>query len=237
MSDKPVSPTRGVMVDIEGTTTPIAFVRDTLFPFARARLPSFLAECGHKPPVAAELAEVRRLHPGADPLETLNGWMDADAKVTPLKALQGMIWDEGYRSGELRGAVYPDVPPALRAWHAAGLKLFVYSSGSVAAQRQIFGHSTAGDLAGLFADFFDTRIGAKRERDSYDRIAIATGNPATFLLFLSDVGAELDAAAAAGLRTCQLVRPEDGTVAVDGHPIARDFNNVAALFGLPSALT
>ena len=232
-----MAPTRGVVVDIEGTTTPIAFVRDTLFPFARARLPAFLAAHASEPPVAAELAEIRRLHPAADPLATLSGWMDADAKVTPLKALQGMIWDEGYRSGELRGAVYPDVPPALRAWHAAGVKLFVYSSGSVPAQRQIFGHSTAGDLAPLFSDFFDTRIGAKRERDSYDRIAIATGNPAPSLLFLSDVGAELDAAAAAGLRTCQLVRPEDGTTAAEGHPIARDFGGVAALFGLPNALT
>ena len=232
-----MSPTRGVVVDIEGTTTPIAFVRDTLFPFARARLPAFLAAHRGEPAVEVELAEIRRLHPDADPLATLSGWMDADAKVTPLKALQGLIWAEGYRSGELRGAVYPDVPPALRAWHAAGMALFVYSSGSVAAQRQIFGHSAAGDLAVLFSGFFDTRIGAKRERDSYDRLAIATGNPAPSLLFLSDVGAELDAAATAGLRTCQLVRPDDGTLAGEGHPIARDFGNVTALFGLATALT
>ena len=231
-----MSPTRGVVVDIEGTTTPIAFVRDTLFPFARGRLPAFLAVHAGEPEVASELAEVRRLHPEAEPLATLLGWMDADAKVTPLKALQGMVWDEGYRSGELRGAVYPDVPPALRAWHAEGTALFVYSSGSVAAQRQIFGHSTAGDLAALFSGFFDTRVGAKREAASYDRIAIATGNPAPSLLFLSDVGAELDAAAAAGLRTCQLVREEDGTVAVEGHPLARDFGRVSTLFGLATAL-
>lgn len=226
-------PVVAVLTDVEGTTTPISFVRDTLFPFARARLARLLDERGHELAVADELAEVARLAPGVPPLDALLDWMDRDAKVTPLKALQGIIWAEGYASGELRGELYPDVAPCLRRWAGAGVRLFVYSSGSVAAQRQIFGHSDAGDLVPLFAGFFDIRVGAKREAASYDRIAIGIGVPTAEVLFLSDTAAELDAAAAAGLRTCQLVRPQDGTTAAPGHPMAADFAAVAEKFALP----
>jgi enolase-phosphatase E1 len=221
----------GLLTDIEGTTTPIAFVKDRLFPFARARLRDFVATRGHEPEVAAELAETRRLAPGEDPVDVLERWIDEDRKATPLKTLQGMIWDEGYAAGALRGELYPDVAPALRSWRASGLTLAVYSSGSVAAQKLIFGHSTDGDLAGLFRAFFDTRVGAKREPDSYDRIAIGLGLAASELLFLSDVEAELDAARSAGLLTCQLVRAADNTVASIEHPTARDFADVAQRFG------
>lgn len=227
-------PVVAVLTDIEGTTTPIAYVRDTLFPFARARLRQLLDERGGDPAVAGELAEVARLAPGIPPLDALLGWMDHDAKVTPLKALQGIIWADGYASGALRGELYPDVAPNLRRWAAGGVRLFVYSSGSVAAQRQIFGHSSDGDLAALFAGFFDTRVGAKRDAASYDRIAIGIGVPTAEVLFLSDSEAELDAAAAAGLRTCQLLRPQDGTLAAQAHPIASDFNAVAKMFTIPN---
>ncbi len=223
-----------ILTDIEGTTTPIAFVRDVLFPYARARLPAFLAQSRDAPEVAAELAEVRRLAPGKDELKALLHWMDLDAKITPLKALQGMIWAQGYDSGAIRAEIYPDVPPCLRRWSAAGLQLHVYSSGSVAAQKLIFGHSTAGDLSGLFSGFFDTRVGAKREPESYNRLAIAMNLPPVEVLFLSDTEAELDAAAAAGLRTCQLVRAADGTEASDRHMTAADFPAVATWVGLPS---
>lgn len=222
-----------ILTDIEGTTTPIAFVRDTLFPFARARLPDFLAAHAGDPAVATELAEIRRLAPGVPELATLLGWMDEDAKVTPLKTLQGMIWRDGYGDGTLKGAVYADVAPVLRRWAAAGLKLYVYSSGSVAAQRLIFGHSIAGDLAGLFRGFFDTGAGGKRAAASYAGLAAAIGLPPGDILFLSDVEAELDAAAESGLRTCQLVRAQDGTVASARHPTAGDFPEIAARFGLP----
>ncbi len=226
-------PLAAVLTDIEGTTTPIAYVRDRLFPFARARLADFLAVHGDDPVVQAELAATRRLAPDAPALDTLIRWIDADAKATPLKTLQGLLWAEGYASGELQAQLYEDVAPVLRAWHKAGLALFVYSSGSVAAQRQIFGRSTAGDLAPLFSGFFDTRIGGKREQDSYDRIAISIGIPVPEILFLSDVEAELDAAAAAGLRTCQLVRADDGTIASPAHANAGTFGDVAQIFGLP----
>ncbi len=226
-------PIAAVLIDIEGTASPIAFVRDTLFPFARARLPALLAERGNEPEVAAELAEVACLAPDKPPLDALLAWMDQDAKVTPLKALQGMVWADGYARGELRGDLYPDVAPCLERWAAAGVRLFVYSSGSVEAQRLIFGHSVAGDLAPLFTAFFDTRIGGKRDASSYDRIAIAIGVPTAELLFLSDMEAELDAAAAAGLRTCQVARPQDGTQPVQSHPTVADFVAVAARFALP----
>ncbi len=223
-----------MLTDIEGTTTPIAFVRDTLFPFARSRLPAFLAARAGDVEVAAELEAVRRAAPDAEPLHTLLHWMDHDAKATPLKALQGMIWRDGYAAGTLRGELYPDVAPALRAWRAAGVSLLVYSSGSVEAQRLLFGRSTAGDLSALFSFWFDTAIGAKREADSYDRIAIAAGIPASAMLFLSDLEAELDAAAAGGLRTCQLVRAADGTRASARHATAADFAEVTHRFALPA---
>jgi enolase-phosphatase E1 len=212
-------PPAAIITDIEGTTTPIAFVRDTLFPYARARL----AEALTWPTAQPIIADVESMAPGRPVLETLTAWMDADAKVTPLKDLQGLIWDEGYATGALRGALYPDVTPSLRRWSRAGLRLHVYSSGSVHAQRLLFGHSVDGDLTPLFAGFFDTNIGPKRAPESYDRLCIGINTPPHEVLFLSDVEAELDAAASAGLRTCQLLRAEDGTIATDRHATATDF--------------
>jgi enolase-phosphatase E1 len=222
-----------VLTDIEGTTTPIAFVHRTLFPFARARLPGFLAAHAANPAIAPILDEVRALAPGQAPLDALQGWIDADAKVTPLKELQGLIWREGYAAGTLQAEIYPDVPARLRAWHIAGVQLAVYSSGSVEAQKQLFAHTPDGDMTGLFAGFFDTRVGAKREAASYRAIGAALSLPMDGILFLSDVEAELDAAEAAGLLTCQLVRPEDGTAASRRHRSAAHFADVAAAFDLP----
>jgi enolase-phosphatase E1 len=221
-------PTRpaAILTDIEGTTTPIAFVRDELFPYARARLETFLQTHAADPGVASLLADAHRLAGGRPVLEALHAWMDADEKITPLKALQGLIWDEGYASGELQGRIYPDVPPALRRWRAQGIRLYVYSSGSEAAQRLIFGHSDAGDLTSLFTAFFDTRAGAKRDPESYKRIARAIGLPPLEVLFLSDIEAELDAAAEIGMGVCQLIRPMDRTVAGTRHPTAGDFGAV-----------
>ncbi len=218
---------QAVLLDVEGTTTPIAFVRDVLFPFARARLPDLLRTRAGDPAVAAELAAVRDAAPLQDPLAALLGWMDADAKATPLKALQGLVWREGYESGGLRGAMYPDVAPCLRQWRGQGLRLFIYSSGSTEAQRLIFGHSSEGDLSPLLDGYFDTRMGPKREAASYGAIAGSIGLPPGAILFLSDVEAELDAAAAAGLATTQLVRAADGTAASDRHPTAATFPDVA----------
>ncbi len=220
-----------ILTDIEGTTTPIAFVRDELFPYARARLPAFIEQHGTEPHVAGLLAEAARLAGGRPVQNALLDWMDEDAKVTPLKALQGLIWDAGYAKGELLGRIYPDVPPVLRLWRARGIRLYVYSSGSEAAQRLIFGHSDAGDLAGLFSGFFDTRAGAKREAASYRDIARAIGLPPGEVLFLSDVEAELDAAQAAGLAAIQLARAQDGTLASLKHPVVADFAELRTRIG------
>ena len=225
-------PPAAVVTDIEGTTTRIAFVQDVLFPYARENLASFLASRTDDSAVAAALAEVSRLAPGAPVQQTLRSWMDEDAKVTPLKTLQGLIWAEGYASGALRSEVYPDVVPVLRTWRAAGVRLYVYSSGSETAQKQLFTHLPDGDITALFSGFFDTTVGGKREAGSYRTIATAIGLPATELLFLSDVGAELDAAWNSGWRTCQLLREGDGAEPSLGHEQARDFADVSRCFAL-----
>ena len=222
-----------VVTDIEGTTTPVAFVHQVLFPHARAALPALLARRDADPAVADALDAVKRLSPGRDPLAQLLDWMDADAKVTPLKTLQGIAWRDGYEAGRLVGALYPDVAPALQAWHRSGVRLAVYSSGSEDAQRLIFGHSTDGNLCPLFEAFLDTRIGAKREPAAYAELARRQEVPPERVLFLSDSEAELDAAARSGLLTCQLVRAADGTRPGAIHPVAEDFRAVATLFGLP----
>ncbi len=202
-----------LLTDIEGTTSSISFVRDVLFPYARARLPAFVARHGDDPEVRNLLDQVATEH-GAmcqDSMivETLQGWIDEDRKHTALKALQGMIWDEGYARGDFTAPLYPDVAPALRAWHEGGHPLAVYSSGSVPAQKLLFGHSDAGDLVPLFSDFFDTEVGHKRDAGSYRRIAERLGGTAGDIVFLSDVVEELDAAREAGMRTVLLDRRED----------------------------
>ncbi|MDR3520874.1 MAG: acireductone synthase [Acidocella sp.] len=222
-------PPTAVLTDIEGTTTPIAFVHEVLFPYARTRLPGWCkVHCD-----APVIGEVARLAPGAMIVDTLLGWMERDEKITPLKTIQGMIWAEGYAKGEIVGDLYPDVAPALRRWANGGLRLYVYSSGSVDAQKLLFGHSSAGDLTPLFQGFFDTKVGPKREATSYASICRGANVAAFEFLFLSDVEAELDAAAAAGMQTCQLVRPQDRTVAGTRHAVAADFAEVARLCGLP----
>lgn len=228
-----MTPPACILTDIEGTTTAIAFVKDTLFPFAAGELDAFLDARADDPAVAAILAEVRAAAPGEDPRAALRRWMAEDAKVTPLKTLQGLIWQAGYLDGRLKGHLWPDVALCLRAWSRAGLRLAVYSSGSVGAQKLLFGHTEGGDLTPLFDGFFDTRVGAKRDAASYATIAAGLHVPPGEVLFLSDVVEELDAAAAAGLRTCQLVRTGDGTLPAGRHAEAADFPEVARLFGLP----
>jgi enolase-phosphatase E1 len=189
---------KAILTDIEGTTSSIAFVAETLFPYARAALPAYVA--AHASELAPLLEAVRAAEAG-DPVATLQRWIDEDRKATPLKAIQGRIWAQGYAEGAFQGHVYPDAAEALRAWKAAGYRLHVFSSGSVEAQKLIFGHSDQGDLTPLFSGWFDTTTGPKREAASYTRIAEAIGEAPDTILFLSDIQAELDAAKAAGLRT------------------------------------
>ena len=205
--------TRAILTDIEGTTSSISFVKDVLFPYARRALPGFVATHHDDPEVRRWLDVVATEHGSICNddviVETLQGWIDQDRKHTALKALQGMIWKAGYRDADFTAHIYPDAAPALREWHAAGLPLYVYSSGSVPAQQLFFGHSDAGDLAPLVSDWFDTEIGGKREADSYRRIAERIGLDAAQIVFLSDVVEELDAAREAGLQTVLVDRLED----------------------------
>ncbi|MGG6463513.1 acireductone synthase [Solilutibacter silvestris] len=202
-----------ILTDIEGTTSSISFVKDVLFPYARERLPAFVAAHGNDPEVRALLDQVAAEHGAmcqdAMIVETLQGWIDEDRKHTALKALQGIIWNAGYARGDFTAPLYPDVAPALRAWHAAGHPLAVYSSGSVPAQKLLFSHSDAGDLTPLFSNYFDTEVGHKRDADSYRRIVERLDRPAQDIVFLSDVVEELDAAREAGMRTVLLDRRED----------------------------
>lgn len=196
-----------IVTDIEGTTGSIAFVHEVLFPFARARLGRFIAE--HPAEAGPALAEIRASEgplSEAQIVALLERWTDEDRKAAPLKTLQGLIWREGYESGAFAGHVYDDAVGALRAWRAAGLRLYVYSSGSVQGQKLLFGHSTAGDLTPLFDGWFDTAIGTKTEAESYRRIAARIGVAPHAILFLSDAEAEIAAAAAAGLQTVRLAR-------------------------------
>jgi len=213
---------RSILLDIEGTTTPINFVYQVLFPFARRRMRDYLSQHWTEDHVQKDVALLCDEH-AADAQQSLKPptlqaepesiteytyWlMDRDRKSTPLKSLQGKIWQEGYESGELLSQVFDDVPPALKRWHQQGKQIYIYSSGSVLAQKLLFGHTTAGDLTPLLSGYFDTTIGAKLEAESYRRIAASIQQPPEAILFVSDVVAELDAASTAGLQCALTLRP------------------------------
>ncbi|MGW8396283.1 acireductone synthase [Streptomyces lydicus] len=223
------APVRAVVLDIEGTTGSADHVHTVLFPYARERFAAWFAAHRGEPRWTRLLDDLRTATgtPGLDEagaVAALHAWTDADVKAAPLKALQGEIWAAGYADGSLHGHVYDDVPQALARWQAAGIERHIYSSGSAAAQRNWFAHSNHGDLTGLLDGYFDlTTAGPKREPDSYRTISRALAVPPGHTLFLSDVAAELDAAAEAGWQTLAVRRPDDprGT-AVDGHPVLGD---------------
>jgi enolase-phosphatase E1 len=201
---------KAIVTDIEGTTSSILFVKDVLFPYARANIADYVRSHTDDPQVKPLLDDVCK-EVGSE-LSTeqiiaqLIQWIDEDKKATPLKSLQGMIWEAGYRQGDFKGHLYPDAAQNLKAWKAQGLDLYIYSSGSVYAQKLLFAHTEYGDLTPLFSGYFDTHIGGKKEQQSYDNIAGQLAIPASQLLFLSDIKEELDAAKAAGFQTIWLVR-------------------------------
>jgi 2,3-diketo-5-methylthio-1-phosphopentane phosphatase len=216
---------RWVLLDIEGTTCPVSFVAGELFPYAAEQMGALLLARQGDLEVQALVAAVDtaweqdpdpqaqalRQRDPADVLTYLQWLIREDRKMTPLKELQGLVWEQGYRSGALRGPLYGDVPPALRRWSSAGLQLAVYSSGSVTAQQLIYGYSNAGDLRPLFSGWFDTRSGPKQEAASYLNIANQLGVAAEQVLFISDAKAECQAAASTGMQvifSCREGNPE-----------------------------
>ncbi|WP_105166632.1 acireductone synthase [Pseudoalteromonas sp. T1lg23B] len=222
---------KAIVTDIEGTITRISFVKDVLFPYAAKHLEHFVKTHHQREDVSTQIQAVRKElnNPDAsieEVIAALLGWIKADKKVTPLKQLQGYIWQSGYEEGDFTGHIYPDAYEFLCAQKADGADLYVYSSGSVKAQQLLFAHSDFGDIRHLFSDYFDTQVGAKQEPQSYQAILAQLPYPPEQVLFLSDVVAELDAAKAAGMKTLQLWR--DAQPQSAAHPAIHNFNDFEA---------
>lgn len=226
------------LLDIEGTTTPISFVHEVLFPYARERMPGYLAAREGSQDLKADLAALRAEYDREKPTLDLPDWrekgasgyldwlMAADRKSPALKSLQGKIWREGYERGHLEGQVFPDVVPALRRWRERGLRTYIYSSGSVLAQKLLFSNSSEGDLAGFLSGYFDTAVGAKLESSSYRSITAQIGLAPGEILFISDLTAELDAARAAGLSVMLSIRPGNAPVEEGRYESLRSFDRL-----------
>ena len=223
---------RYILTDIEGTTTSISFVKDVLFPYSYDHMRQWILEHGQEERVIKALERVKKtildelgLEINDDQaIEKLRLWIQEDRKQPDLKAIQGWMWADGYKNGYYVSHVYPDVKPALERWKNSGLRLGVYSSGSVEAQKLLFGHTTKGNLLSFFSDFFDTRVGEKKSKNSYAQIASQLRLNPQEILFLSDIPEELDAAKSAGMQVTHLVRP--GTEPVPRFPSAQDFASI-----------
>ena len=233
----------GVLLDIEGTITPIDFVFKVLFPYARSHAKQFLERHESSPDVLEDLGGLRREHlqdtrqdfnpptlknpnePAA--LVPYIDWLvERDCKSTPLKSLQGKIWAEGYASGDLRSEVFDDVPPALKRWQAQNRTVAIFSSGSVLAQKLLFAHTTAGDLTKFLSAYFDTTIGTKTDPASYGKIARKLGRSRAEIVFISDVVSELDRAQAAGLHALLCKRPGNHPQPENAYNIIQTFDDV-----------
>lgn len=220
---------KAIVTDIEGTTSSISFVKDVLFPYARSHLPDYIRKHQEEAEVAGLLDAARSLVGGEADTEALIAhfihWLDTDQKITPLKSLQGIIWHYGYLQGDFHGHIYEDAARQLKAFKQQGYCLYVYSSGSVFAQKLLFGNSDYGDLTGLFSGYFDTHIGGKKEAVSYRHIAEHIKLQADEILFLSDIKEELDAARQAGFATYWLVREQAVDPQADHRQIS-DFDGI-----------
>jgi enolase-phosphatase E1 len=224
-------PIQAILTDIEGTTTSIAFVHDVLFPYAKENVQVYLATHQKDPKVAQVIDEIAQIAGVANTdlsgvTQTLLTWMEQDKKITPLKTLQGMMWKTGYDQGDFQGHVYEDAFQELKRWKEQGVALYVYSSGSVPAQKLLFSHSTYGDLTPLFSGYFDTAVGGKKEANSYCKIAEQLELAPGKILFLSDTMEELDAASKAGMQTLLILREGSTAPANCPHSSAPNFLEV-----------
>ncbi|KAH8265466.1 hypothetical protein KR038_008476 [Drosophila bunnanda] len=237
-----------VLVDIEGTTTSISFVHDVLFPYAKENVENFLRDSWASDDTKQIVQDLQQVPQFADYKDTLSApsaeldaklitgfvryLIDKDLKVTPMKTLQGLIWAQGYASGELKGHVYEDVPAAFQTWRDAGLQIGVYSSGSVAAQKLIFGHSIAGNLTTHISAYFDTHVGHKQEQNSYENISKSLGVAPERIIFLTDIPGEAAAARSAGLQAILLQRPGNAALTdsqKSTYEVIQDFKTLYSL--------
>jgi len=220
---------KAIVTDIEGTTTSLDFVKEVLFPYARKNMANFITQNADNSSVMPLIDEVRQ-QAGVETLDEvitrLITWIDQDKKVTVLKSLQGLLWEAGYKRGDFKGHIYADAHQQLMHWHEQGIKLYVYSSGSVYAQKLLFGHTEYGDLNHLFSGYFDTNIGGKLDLDSYRNIVDALDLTPGEILFLSDIEGELEAAKAAGIHTLALVR-QGGEMLTSPYPQVSSFTDIA----------
>lgn len=224
-----------ILMDIEGTTTSVAFVFETLFPFFVKHFREVLPKHGDQDEIKRQIQSVKstvleeegKTISDEEAMQQLEDWVRNDRKHTALKALQGIVWRTGYENGELKSHIYEDVPPTLETWKTNSIHMGIYSSGSIAAQKLLYANTDFGDLTTYLSHHFDTTSGHKREEHSYRNIAEQIGLNPGKILFLSDAIAELDAARSAGMDTIHVVRP--GTEIGQDHPVARDFYQVDAL--------
>ncbi|MCW9023216.1 MAG: acireductone synthase [Gammaproteobacteria bacterium] len=221
---------KAIVLDIEGTTSSLSFVHDVLFPYAKENLVEYVMAMADEPEVVEQLElinqEVGRTLSLQEALEQLLRWLDEDAKVTPLKNLQGLVWEAGYRVSEFTGHVYADAARNMTSWNEKGIAIYIYSSGSVRAQQLLFGFSDFGDMTENLTGYFDTRIGAKQDPASYQHIINETNMFPGDILFLSDIKEELDAAKTAGMKTGWLVREADEVDTSAEHQQYRNFNEI-----------
>jgi len=245
--------TQAIVLDIEGTTTPVNFVYGVLFPYAQQHMATFLRRQGHTPAVQADLQQLYQEYQHEPASPELPAWspndhaptqsqtepheplsalpfitylMARDRKSTGLKALQGKVWDQGYADGSLKAQLFDDVAPALQAWQAQGKRIYIYSSGSIQAQQLLFKYTEKGNFTSLLSGYFDTTTGAKQDPTSYQKIAQAIGVPANQILFISDIVAELIAAQTAGLQTRLSLRPGNTPQAIGAFTTIASFDEV-----------
>jgi enolase-phosphatase E1 len=229
---------KAILLDIEGTTTPVDYVFGVLFPFAFANAAQYLRNFGQNPEVQSDLSLLRTEYENeverdlslpvweTDPVPYIQYLIQSDRKSTALKSLQGKIWEQGYLAGTLRSQIFADVLPALQRWINIGKQVFIYSSGSVNAQKLLFRYSEMGDMTSYLSGYFDTEIGFKRDVCSYQKITEAIAFPATSILFISDVLAELDAANSSGMKTIFSLRPGNQSLDGRGYPTIHSFDEL-----------
>ena len=220
---------KAIVTDIEGTTSSISFVKEVLFPYAKQHMRAFITQHKNDEQVKTLLQDVNRTVgrelTTEEQIRQLIKWIDEDKKITPLKAIQGLIWESGFKKGAYKGHMYKDAVKNLQKWSRQGIHLYIFSSGSVYAQKLIFGHTSYGDLTPLFEGYFDTTIGGKKEVFAYNQIIQTLKHNPSEILFLSDIQEELDAAGKAGMHTHWIIR--DGEIhSKAAHRQVKDFDHI-----------